>query len=49
MVEQSISELKAAIKSDISYPEVQQQLNNREEARREAIALRHHRTQLLLH
>ena len=48
IVEKSISELKAAIKADISCPEVQQQMNNREEARRKGIALRHHRTQLLL-
>ena len=33
IVEQSISTLKAAIKADISRQEVQQQMNNREEAR----------------
>ena len=35
IVEQSISRLKAAIKGDISRPEVQQQTNNREGARRQ--------------
>ena len=34
IVEQAISSLKAAIKADISRPEVQGQMNNREEARR---------------
>lgn len=48
IVEQSISALKAAIKTDISCPEVQQQMSNREEARRQGIALGNHRTQLLL-
>ena len=50
IVEQStgISALKAAIKADISCPQVQQQLNHLEEARRHGIALGHHRTQLLL-
>ena len=47
-VEKSISALKAAIKTDISRPEMQQQMNNREEARRQGIALGHHQTQHLL-
>ena len=37
-----------AIKADISRSEVQQQMNNSVEARRQGIALGHHRTQLLL-
>ena len=48
IVEQRISALKAAIKVDISRPQVQQQMNNREEARRQGNALGHHRTQLRL-
>ena len=39
IVEQSISALKAAIKTDISRPEVQQQMNNCEEARQQGITL----------
>ena len=42
IVEQSICALKVAIKADISCPEVQQQMNNHEEARRPGIALGHH-------
>ena len=49
LVEQAISALKAAIKADISRPEQQEQMNNREEARRQGIALGNFRTQLLLH
>ena len=45
IVEQAISALKA----DISCPEQQEQMNNREEARRQGIALGNFRTQLLLH
>ena len=47
IVEQAISFLKAAIKADISRPEIQEQMNNREEARRQGIALGNYRTQLL--
>ena len=39
IVEQAISSLKAAIKADISRPEIQEQMNNREEARHQGIAL----------
>ena len=46
-MEQAISSLKAAIKADISRPEIQEQMNNREEARRQGIALGIFRTQLL--
>ncbi|XP_015772449.1 PREDICTED: uncharacterized protein LOC107350720 [Acropora digitifera] len=44
IVEQAISSLKAAIKADISRPEIQEQMNNREEARRQGIALGNYRT-----
>ena len=49
IVEQATSALKAAIKADISRPEQQEQMNNREEARRQGITLGNFRTQLLLH
>ena len=49
IVEQAISALKAAIKADISSPEQQEQMNNREKARRQGIALGNFRTHLLLH
>ena len=49
IVEQAISVLKAAIKADISRPEQQEQMDNREEARRQGIALGNFSTQLLLH
>ena len=39
--------LKAAIKADISRPEIPEQMNNTEEARRQGIALGNYRTQLL--
>ena len=45
IVEQAISALKA----DIGRPEQQEQMNNREEARRQGIALGNFCTQLLLH
>ena len=48
IVEQAISSLKAAIKADISRPEIQEQMNNREEARRQGIALGNCHTPLLL-
>ena len=47
IVEQAISSLKTAIKADISRPEIQEQMNNREEARRQGIALGNYHTQLL--
>lgn len=47
IVEQAISSLKTAIKADISRPEIQEQMHNREEARRQGIALGNCRTQLL--
>ena len=40
---------KAAIKADISRQEQQEQMNNREKARRQGIALGNFRTDLLLH
>ena len=39
IVQQAISILKAAIKADISRPEIQEKMNNREEERRLEIAL----------
>ena len=45
IVEQAISSLKAAIKADISCPEIQEQMNNRQEARHQGIALGNYRTQ----
>ena len=48
IVEQAISLLKAAIKADISRPEIQREMNNRDEARRQGIPLGHYRTQLLM-
>ena len=47
-MEQAISSLKAAIKADISRPEIQREMNNRDEARRQGIPLGHYRTQLLM-
>ena len=49
IVKQAISALKAAIKADINRPEQQEQMNNREKARRQGIALGNFRTHLLLH
>ena len=48
ITEQAISSLKAAIKADISRPEIQREMNNRDEARRQGIPLGHYRTQLLM-
>ena len=48
IVEQAVSALKAAIKTEISRPAVQQQLNDREEARRQGILLGEYRQQILL-
>ena len=39
IVEQAVSALKAAIKADISRPEIQVQMNDRAEARRQGLAL----------
>ncbi|XP_074626345.1 uncharacterized protein LOC141884458 isoform X2 [Acropora palmata] len=47
IVEQAISSLKTAIKADISRPEIQEQMHNREEARRQGIARGNYRSQLL--
>ena len=48
IVEQAISALKAAIKTDISRPEVQARIGNRDEAIARSIPLGEFRTQLLL-
>ena len=48
IVEQAVSALKAAIKADISRPEIRVQMNDRAEARRQGLALGNYRTQLLL-
>ena len=48
IVEQAVSALKAAIKADISRPEIQVQMNDRAEARRQGLALGNYCTQLLL-
>ena len=48
IVEQAISSLKAAIKGDISRPEIQSQIVDRAEARRLGIPLGEMRTRLLL-
>ena len=37
-----------ALKADISRPEIQREINNRDEARRQGIPLGHYRTQLLM-
>ena len=49
IVEKAISALKAAIKADICRPAQQEQMNNREEARRQGITLGNFRNQLLIH
>ena len=46
--EQAISCLKAAIKSDISRPEIQRRIDNSDEARARGISLGEFRTQQLL-
>ena len=38
IVDQAVSALKAAIKADISRPEIKVQMNNRAEARRQGLA-----------
>ena len=48
IVEQSLSCLKAAIKADISRPEIQRRMDNRDEARARGIPLGKFRTQQLL-
>ena len=48
IVEQAINTLKAALKADISQPAIQIQLNNRDEARRQGIALGAVRQRILL-
>ena len=48
IVEQAISCLKAAVKTDVSRPEIQAQMCNRAEAKRQGIALGEYRQQLLL-
>ena len=48
IVEQAISSFKVAIKTDVSRPEIQAQMRNRGEARRQGIALVEYRQQLLL-
>jgi len=48
IVGQAISALKASTKADISRPEIQRQMNDRDEARKQGIALEQYRTQLLL-
>ena len=42
IVEQAISSLKAAIKADICRPEIQREMNNRDEARRQGIRWNHY-------
>ena len=48
IVEQAISSLKAAIKRDVSRPEIQARVDDRTEARRLGILLGEMRTRLLL-
>ena len=48
IVEQAISALKAAIKADISQPGIQNQMNDRDEARRQGIPLGEYRQRVLL-
>ena len=48
IVEQAVSALKAAIKADMSRPEIQVQMKDRTEARRQGLAMENYRTQLLL-
>ena len=48
IVEQAVSALKAAIKADISRPEIQVPMNDHPEARRQGLASGNYRTQLLL-
>ena len=48
ILEQAISSLKAAIKADISRPEIQRPVDNRDEARARRMPLEDFRTQQLL-
>ena len=48
IVEQALSCLKAVIKADISRPEIQRRMDNRDEARAGGIPLREFRAQQLL-
>ena len=48
ILEEAISSLKAAIKADISRPEIQREMNNKDEARRQGFPIGHYRTQLLM-
>ena len=47
IVEQAISALKAAIKNDISRPEIQQEMQNRRRAREDNIPLGEYRKRIL--
>ena len=47
-MEQSLSCLKAAIRADISRPEIQKRMDNRDEARARGMPLGEFRTQQLL-
>ena len=45
IVEQAISSLKAAMKADVkNRPAIQQEMNNRDEARNQGLAMGHYRT-----
>ena len=48
IVEQSLSCLKAAIRADISRPEIQRRMDNKDEARARGMQLGEFRTQQLL-
>lgn len=48
IVEEAILALQAAIKADISQPVIQDELNNRDEARRQDISLGDYRQEILL-
>ena len=48
IVEQAISALKAAIKADISRPDIQATIDDRDEARRQGIPLGEYRQRILL-
>ena len=48
IIEQAVSALKAAIKADISRPEIQVQMNDRADVRQQGLALGNYPTQLLL-
>ena len=48
IVEQAISALKAAIKADISRPDIQATIDDRDEARRQGIPLRQYQQRIIL-